>query len=389
MKPPIPDSYWVVPGKLLAGEYPGAKLDADALQRLKSFSASGVTSFVDLTEESEGLSPYSSLLDGAKWMRLPIADGGCPTPEQMRAILDSIDGELADDRVVYAHCWGGHGRTGTVVGCWLVRHGLVPKAALAQIGKLRVGVPDADWMPSPETSGQVRLVERWLRDDGEAALTHALGVAAPALGVLAAHHELGEIRDLHPQVVAALQALLRKGVWPNAKVAVRGWHHVGHVDVAVRDRDNEEDLLLAAELKWGKPDEAVWDVFKMALLANEPNVAATFLVGGLSSKQVEGGFCADLLDNARHSTVELCARRYSTGAKRYVWDWMLEGGWDHYPEAVPAEIATRLVTRQSIDGGAAEVRVVRVLPSDTEIPFVDGWPHGNRPADAKRPAPPD
>lgn len=386
MRPPIPDSYWVVPGQLLAGEYPGAKLAADAEPRLAAFTAAGITSFVDLTEESEGLSLYSPLIGGARCKRLPIRDGGCPTPAEMRAILDWIDSEIADGHVVYVHCWGGHGRTGTVIGCWLVRHGAVPKAALAQIAELRREVPDAAWMPSPETGEQTKLVERWLRRDGEAALTHAVRVASPALAQLSTHHELGEIRDLQPEIVAALQALLRNGIWPNAKISIPGWDRVGHVDVAVRDKDDEDALLLAAELKWGKPDEAVWDVFKMALLATEAHVAATFLVGGLSKKQLENGFCADLLDTARHSTVELCARRYPTGARRYVWDWMLEGGWDHYPKAVPAEIATRLVARETIDAAGAELRVVRVLPFGHDIAFVGGWPNGSRPNEAQRPA---
>jgi hypothetical protein len=30
---PIPDSYWVMPGRLLAGEYPGHKDEAQALPR--------------------------------------------------------------------------------------------------------------------------------------------------------------------------------------------------------------------------------------------------------------------------------------------------------------------------------------------------------------------
>ena len=99
MKPPIADSYWVVPGKVLSGEYPGAKLEADALPRLAAFKAAGITAFVDLTEESEGLTAYAPLLDGARCLRLPIRDGGCPTPEEMRAILDRIDAELADGQV--------------------------------------------------------------------------------------------------------------------------------------------------------------------------------------------------------------------------------------------------------------------------------------------------
>ncbi len=31
---PIPDSYWVQRGALLAGEYPGAMTNADALEKL-------------------------------------------------------------------------------------------------------------------------------------------------------------------------------------------------------------------------------------------------------------------------------------------------------------------------------------------------------------------
>lgn len=113
MRPPIPDSYWVEPGQLLAGEYPGAKVDAAATPRLAAFAEAGVTSFVDLTEETEGLSPYGSLLrDGTRSARLPIRDGGCPTPGELRAILDRIDDEIAAGEVVYVHCWGGHGRGG-------------------------------------------------------------------------------------------------------------------------------------------------------------------------------------------------------------------------------------------------------------------------------------
>ncbi len=59
---PIPDSYWLVPGKLLAGEYPGAQAEAEARMKLRAFLDAGVTCFLDLTEEDEGLRPYSPLL---------------------------------------------------------------------------------------------------------------------------------------------------------------------------------------------------------------------------------------------------------------------------------------------------------------------------------------
>ena len=59
---PIPDSYWVRPGRLLAGQYAGARLPALALRKLRRLLDAGVTSFVDLTEAGEAwLPPYEPL----------------------------------------------------------------------------------------------------------------------------------------------------------------------------------------------------------------------------------------------------------------------------------------------------------------------------------------
>ena len=60
-----------------------------------------------------------------------------PTPEALESALDEIDGELAAGGVVYVHCWAGCGRTGVVVGSWLVRHGVPPKDALERIAEAR------------------------------------------------------------------------------------------------------------------------------------------------------------------------------------------------------------------------------------------------------------
>lgn len=49
----IPDSYWVIPGRLLVGEYPGHKEEAEALVKLRHFCETVVTLFFDLTEAGE------------------------------------------------------------------------------------------------------------------------------------------------------------------------------------------------------------------------------------------------------------------------------------------------------------------------------------------------
>ena len=49
--------------------------------------------------------------------------------EAVATILGAIDVALAQGRTADVHCWGWIGRTGAVVGCWLVRHGLTGDGA--------------------------------------------------------------------------------------------------------------------------------------------------------------------------------------------------------------------------------------------------------------------
>jgi hypothetical protein len=159
---PLPESYWVVPGRLLAGEYPSAPDEAGAREKIALLTDAGVTVFLDLTEPDEGgLVSYRPLLEeGIRPERHAVADLDRPPPEQMREILDAIDAALEGDEVVYLHCYGGLGRTGTVVGCYLVRHGRTGEEALAEISSLRSGVADPAW-PSPETDAQREMVLGW------------------------------------------------------------------------------------------------------------------------------------------------------------------------------------------------------------------------------------
>lgn len=168
-KPPG-DSYWVLDGQLLAGPYPGAANKADAAAKLEAFLDTGVTCFIDLTEEGEGppLHPYSGLLRqlaqrrGAQitHMRMPIRDVDVPSPWQMRAVLAAINSALAAGQIVYVHCWGGVGRTGTVVGCLLRERGLPADAILAELAHLRTHTERA-CRTAPETAEQRAFVENW------------------------------------------------------------------------------------------------------------------------------------------------------------------------------------------------------------------------------------
>lgn len=174
MELPFPQSYWVVPGKLLAGEYPGDLQAHLANQRISALFDCGIRHVINLMEagevNSQGL-PFTPYIEQMRsyaaergeqvgWARYAIRDGGIPTREMMRQILEAIDEAIAAGRPVYVHCWGGKGRTGTVVGCYLIHQRIVsPKTALETITRLRENVRPFEI--SPETEEQRAFVRSW------------------------------------------------------------------------------------------------------------------------------------------------------------------------------------------------------------------------------------
>ena len=162
---PIPNSYWVVPGKLLAGEYPRDYDDRTSPGKVKKLIDAGIVSFIDLTEDGE-LKCYDQLLgEGVSHQRFPIQDMSIPKSRKRTvAILDAIDDNLANDRPTYIHCWGGVGRTGTIVGCWLTRRGYIGQAALDELKRLWAKNQKSLYRHSPERGSQENYILNWKED---------------------------------------------------------------------------------------------------------------------------------------------------------------------------------------------------------------------------------
>ncbi len=152
---PLPESYWVQEQQLLAGPFPASWHPVEWQQQRGALLDAGVTCFVDLT--GDGAHRYAAQLPADVPVHAhPIIDFRAPSREQMIATLDTIDAAIAAGQVVYVHCQAGIGRTGTVIGCWLVRHGMDGETALQTVEERR-GLP-------PETTGQLELVRTWHED---------------------------------------------------------------------------------------------------------------------------------------------------------------------------------------------------------------------------------
>jgi ADP-ribosylglycohydrolase len=183
---PVEDCYWLLPGRLLAGAYPGSRSRAQAMDRLRRLLEAGVTCFIDLTEPDE-VASYEALLPfetphgrRVEHLREPIVDHGVPASrETMARILAMIDGALESGHTVYLHCRAGIGRSAMAAGCWLAeRSGDAEQALLDLAACWPQAAQSRHWPRVPETDEQVRFVLDWPAGKGGA--TAASRRATPA-----------------------------------------------------------------------------------------------------------------------------------------------------------------------------------------------------------------
>ena len=168
---PHTNCYWLVPGRVLAGEYPADDDPRVMARQMQALLDAGVTHCFDLTHESEALPAYALALSQAAAgrngvataQRFSVADFGVPSVAGMRRTLSALASALAGGGTAYVHCRAGIGRTGTVVGCFLREQGFEADDALAviqrkwQVMAKRVAVPH-----SPETEEQRAFIAAWV-----------------------------------------------------------------------------------------------------------------------------------------------------------------------------------------------------------------------------------
>ncbi|CAN5472819.1 hypothetical protein BH09VER1_BH09VER1_26610 [soil metagenome] len=172
---PFTRSYWAIPAQVLAGCYPGARHATGRDEKLNGLIQAGVTLVVNLMEASETDHQGNAFVDylprlqelaetagrQIRAMRFEIPDGNIPSLEEMNHILAAILEEMDRGGVVYVHCWGGKGRTATVIGCLLVQLGLESSGSVLQrLLDLTVHASQFFW-PTPQTPEQCDFIVQW------------------------------------------------------------------------------------------------------------------------------------------------------------------------------------------------------------------------------------
>lgn len=159
MNKPIINSYCVIPGKVYAGKYAGDLHNPELkVRQLESF---GITHFIDLTEDGE-LNPYTHLLgSNVHHRRFPIKDAYIP--DSYNAVYELVKyihsvTEHGNSKV-YIHCWGGVGRTGTIVACLYEYLGEDFESAVRHLRDSFRECPKSQWRKTPETEEQLEFVK--------------------------------------------------------------------------------------------------------------------------------------------------------------------------------------------------------------------------------------
>ncbi|MCC5829507.1 MAG: dual specificity protein phosphatase family protein [Phycisphaeraceae bacterium] len=177
MQYPFVKTWWIAENQLLGGQYPGTPNPDDQETMLAALLEMGITCFISLQEEQEtgsGSKPFPDYMPKVRalarergvevgFSRFPIRDQSAAFAETLIPVLDHIDERIEAGRKVYLHCWGGNGRTGTVAGCWLVRHGLTAEQAFEAMAHARQGRQFR--YPAPENNAQRAVVRHWHEHD--------------------------------------------------------------------------------------------------------------------------------------------------------------------------------------------------------------------------------
>jgi hypothetical protein len=153
------------------------------------------------------------------FLHLPIVDGSVTSDDLVDRFCDDLIGKVLSGRRLYVHCWGGHGRTGTIIAVMLGRmYDVTTAQALARTQQLHDVRGDPQNVGSPSTPVQVAQVRRLLaRAENEKQTPPSAAAAATAARLEAERVEKTRRRDLERE--EGIARAQRRAVEKRAEVA--------------------------------------------------------------------------------------------------------------------------------------------------------------------------
>lgn len=193
---PTPYSNWIIVDRLMAGGYPASLDDKENDELLTVLMRDlGIDTFVCLQTEMDphvsehawrtgrAPRPYTKdikrlmsannrhvisvhgvgLPKNVDFLHLPIVDGSVTSDSLLDRFCDDLVGRVLSGKKLYVHCWGGHGRTETVIAVMLGRmYDVTIEQALQRTQLLHDIRGDPQNVGSPSTPPQVAQVKRLL-----------------------------------------------------------------------------------------------------------------------------------------------------------------------------------------------------------------------------------
>ncbi|MHA1589720.1 MAG: protein-tyrosine phosphatase family protein [Candidatus Njordarchaeales archaeon] len=128
------DFFWLIPHQLAGSSVP------EDIEDLLIWKRHGIKAVVSLLEDHEFHVNIDEIKQaGFEILWVPVKDMTAPTLDKLLKIVEWIDEKIEENKPVVVHCYGGYGRTGTVLAAYLVYKGWEPFQAIEHVRSIRPG----------------------------------------------------------------------------------------------------------------------------------------------------------------------------------------------------------------------------------------------------------